>query len=73
VFTVRDRNQAFGGTREGADPVKWRRVLWWVVVVFALYAVYKAPDQAAEFVRSVGEALKTVVSSILNFFDGLLR
>lgn len=53
--------------------MKWRRVLWWVVVVFAVYAVYKAPDQAADFVRSVGEALKTVVASILNFFDGLLN
>jgi hypothetical protein len=72
VFTVRDRNQAFGGTRKGADPVKWRRVLWWVLVVFAVYAIYRAPDQAADFVRAVGESLKTIVASIADFFDGLL-
>ena len=53
--------------------MKWRRVLWWVVVVFALYAVYKAPDSAAGFVRGVGEALGTLVDSITDFFDGLLR
>jgi hypothetical protein len=73
VFTVSDRQQAFGGTQEGADPVKWRRVLWWVLVVFAVYAVYRAPDQAADFVRTVGESLGKVVASIANFFDGLLR
>ncbi|MGI4894581.1 MAG: hypothetical protein ACRYF3_05645 [Janthinobacterium lividum] len=52
--------------------MKWRRVLWWVLIVFALYAVYKAPDSAAAFVRSVGEALGTLVSSVGEFFDGLL-
>ena len=53
--------------------MKWRRVLWWILVVFALYAVYRAPDQAAGFVRSVGEALGTIVSSIGAFFDGVLN
>lgn len=53
--------------------MKWRRVLWWVVVVFAVYAVYRSPDQAANFVRSVGEWLSTAVNSIKDFFDGLLR
>lgn len=53
--------------------MKWRRVLWWVLVVFAVYAIYRAPDQAADFVRTVGESLGKVVASIANFFDGLLR
>ncbi|WP_432561536.1 hypothetical protein [Kineococcus sp. SYSU DK003] len=53
--------------------MKWRRVLWWVLVVFALYAVYRAPDQAAGFVRAVGESLGTIVASIADFFDGLLN
>ena len=52
--------------------MKWRRVLWWVLVVFALYAVYRAPDQAADFVRGVGEWLGRAVTSIGDFFDGLL-
>ena len=52
--------------------MKWRRVLWWVLVVFAVYAIYRAPDQAADFVRAVGESLGTIVASIANFFDGLL-
>lgn len=53
--------------------MKWRKVLWWVLVVFALYAVYRAPDSAAGFVRSVGETLGTLVDSIASFFDGLLN
>ena len=53
--------------------MKWRRVLWWVLVVFALYALYRAPDQAAGFVRSVGEVLGTLVQSIADFFDGVLK
>ena len=52
--------------------MKWRRVLWWVLVVFALYALYRAPDQAGAFVRSVGEALGTVVDSIGDVFDSVL-
>ncbi|MEW1956438.1 hypothetical protein [Kineococcus sp. NPDC059986] len=52
--------------------MKWRRVLWWVLVVFALYAVYRSPDQAASFVRGVGEWLGTAVNSIMSFFNGLL-
>ncbi|MFB9377561.1 hypothetical protein ACFFKU_14195 [Kineococcus gynurae] len=53
--------------------MKWRKVLWWVLIVFAVYAIYRAPDQAADFVRSVGTAIRTVVESIANFFDGILR
>ncbi|GAB3272862.1 hypothetical protein GCM10027586_21440 [Kineococcus gypseus] len=53
--------------------MRWRRVLGWALVVFALYAVYSAPESAAAFVRGVGEALGTLVDSIAAFFDGLLR
>lgn len=52
--------------------MKWRRVLWWVLVVFAVYAVYRSPDQAADFVRRIGEGLGTAVRSVADFFDGLL-
>ncbi|WP_432484387.1 hypothetical protein [Kineococcus esterisolvens] len=52
--------------------MKWRRVLGWILVVFALYAVYRSPESAAAFVRGVGESLGTLVNSITAFFDGLL-
>ncbi|WP_337062420.1 hypothetical protein [Kineococcus sp. G2] len=41
-------------------------------MAFALYAVYRSPESAAGFVRGVGEALGTLVSSVASFFDGLL-
>lgn len=62
---------AFGERGEELG-MRWRRVLGWVVVVFALYAVYRSPESAADFVRGVGESLGTLVSSIAAFFDGLL-
>ncbi|WP_432507732.1 hypothetical protein [Kineococcus arenarius] len=52
--------------------MKWRRVVGWILVVFALYAVYRSPDSAATFVRGVGESLGTLVNSVASFFDGLL-
>ncbi|NAZ88791.1 hypothetical protein [Kineococcus indalonis] len=52
--------------------MRWRRVLGWILVVFALYAVYRSPESAAGFVRGVGEALGTLVNSVGAFFDGLL-
>ena len=52
--------------------MKWRRVLMWVLIIFALYAVWRAPEAAAGFVNDVGQALGTIVDSIASFFDGLL-
>ena len=53
--------------------VRTRKVLWWIVVVFALYAVWKSPEQAAGVVRNLGDWLGTALSSIASFFDGLLQ
>lgn len=53
--------------------VNGRKLLWWAVVVFALYAVYKAPDQAAGVVVGLGDWIGTAVGSIASFFDGLLQ
>ncbi|GAA4980273.1 hypothetical protein [Kineococcus glutinatus] len=53
--------------------INWRRVLWWLLVAFVVYAVYRSPNQAADFVRTVGTALGEVVNSLLAFFDRVLQ
>ena len=53
--------------------INWRKILWWTLVIFALYAVYKSPEQAASAVRSVGDWIGTTISSIFNFFDRVLQ
>ena len=52
--------------------INWRRIAWWFVVIFVLYAVYKSPEQAAGLVRSLGDWIGTAVTSIASFFDGVL-
>ena len=52
--------------------LKLRRVLLWILVIFALYAIFRSPDQAANVTRSAVDGLGQVVSSVGRFFDALL-
>lgn len=49
-----------------------KRPLFWLVVVFCVYAVFRSPDQAAGIVKSAGEGLQDGVGAVMRFFDALL-
>lgn len=52
--------------------IKLRRVLLWILVIFALYAVFRSPDQAANVTRTGVDGLGQALSSVKQFFDALL-
>ncbi len=49
-----------------------KRILLWVVLAFAVYAVLTSPDQAADIVKTSGSIVADGVTSIGSFFDALL-
>lgn len=49
-----------------------KKILLWVLVAFAAYAIFTSPDQAADIVRTSWSILADGVRSIGNFFDALL-
>lgn len=52
------------------DNVK--KVILWVVLVFFIYAIFTAPDQAANIVISIWNVIVAGFNAILEFFDALL-
>jgi hypothetical protein len=49
-----------------------KKILLWVLVAFAAYAIFTSPDRAADIVKTSGEILVDGVKSIGTFFDALL-
>lgn len=49
-----------------------KKILMWVLVAFAAYAVFTSPDQAADIVKTSGSMLGDGAQNIGNFFDALL-
>jgi hypothetical protein len=49
-----------------------KKILLWILVAFAAYAVFTSPDQAAEIVKTSGSMLGDGVTNLGNFFDALL-
>lgn len=49
-----------------------KKILLWVVIAFAVYAVVTSPDQAADIVKTSGSIVADGANSIGSFFDSLL-
>ena len=49
-----------------------KKVLLWVLVAFAVYAVFTSPDRSADVVRTSGTLLADGARSVGHFFDALL-
>ncbi|GAB3074009.1 hypothetical protein GCM10027080_16810 [Pedococcus soli] len=49
-----------------------KKILLWVLVAFAIYAIITSPDQAAQIVKTSWSILADGVRNIGNFFDALL-
>lgn len=52
--------------------IKLRRLLLWILVIFAIYAIFRSPDQAASVTRSAFDGLAAAVRGVARFFDALL-
>ena len=49
-----------------------KKILLWVLVAFAVYAIFTSPDRAADIVKTAGDILVDGVRNIGTFFDALL-
>jgi len=49
-----------------------KKIVLWVLVAFAAYAIFTSPDQAADIVRTSWGMIVDGARSIGNFFDALL-
>ena len=49
-----------------------KKILLWVLVAFAAYAIFTSPDQAADILKTSGSMLADGARSISDFFDALL-
>lgn len=52
---------------------RFRKVLFWVVIAFLVYAVFRSPDQAAGIVRAAWDGIVAGLGAIAAFFDALLQ
>jgi len=53
--------------------VRAKKVLVWVLVAFAVYAIITSPTQAADIVHQVGNLLSQGFVNLGHFFDALLH
>jgi hypothetical protein len=49
----------------------FKKVVAWLVLVFAVFYVIQAPEESARFVRSAGQALGDAAESIAAFIGSL--
>ena len=49
-----------------------KKIVLWVLVAFAAYAIFTSPDQAADILKTSGAILADGVRSVGSFFDALL-
>ena len=49
-----------------------KKILIWVLVAFAAYAIFTSPDKSANLVQTSGSILADGVRNIGSFFDALL-
>ena len=50
-----------------------KKILLWLFVAFAAYAIFTSPHQAADIVRSSGTILADGARTMGSFFDALLH
>lgn len=48
-----------------------KKVIIWVLLVFAAYSVVTTPSRSADAVRTAGTALQSAGESVIDFFQGL--
>ncbi len=52
--------------------IKLRKTVGWILAIFAIYAIFRSPQQAADVTRAAIDGVATMIGSIMMFFDSLL-
>jgi hypothetical protein len=64
--------QASGRQIKETTMNRVKKILLWLLVAFAAYAIFTSPDQAAQIVKTSGSILADGARNIGSFFDALL-
>jgi hypothetical protein len=59
-------------TDQGAPLQRGKKILIWVLVAFAAYAIFTSPDKSANLVQTSGSILADGAVNVGHFFDALL-
>jgi hypothetical protein len=75
-----------GGTGAGKDvhgvlgvahqyreaTMDWKKIITWILVIFAIYTVLASPDKAAALVQDAFNGIAAGGESVKRFFDALV-
>ncbi len=50
-----------------------KKIFWWVLLGFLIYAIFTQPDKAAAIVRAAWDIVVGGFNAILKFFNSLLN
>jgi hypothetical protein len=67
VFSV---SHVAPGYREA--KVNWKKIVTWVLIIFALYTIFARPDRAADIVENGFDLIAQAGDSVQQFFDALV-
>lgn len=52
-------------------PMNWRKVITWLVIIFAIFYLLSDPSGAAKFVSELLNGLKSAATSLSQFVSAL--
>jgi hypothetical protein len=53
--------------------MNWKKIITWLIVIFAVYTVLASPAKAADLVRSGFDGVSQGGHSVQKFFDALVQ
>jgi hypothetical protein len=62
-----------GETDQEELVTRTRRIVVFILLIFAIYAIVVSPSQSADIVRTAFDTLAEAIRAIFRFFDALLR
>lgn len=51
----------------------WKKILWWIFVIFILYSIFTSPQESAEVVRTIIEIIVNGFRALGEFFRGIVQ
>jgi hypothetical protein len=72
MLTVSERSQR-GTTAKEAPVTRTRQVLFVIVVLFIVYAIYTNPAKSAAAVHAIWNFLVSAFNAVLSFFNHLIN
>lgn len=51
----------------------WRKIIWWIFIIFILYSIFTSPQESAEVVRTIFEIIFNGFRALGEFFRGIMN